>query len=504
MNVHTLLTQSIPCHRLALVLNSDTASRPAVRPTSPSGSAASFHWSRARWLLLFATCIVIALDGLDVSMVGVALPSIGKELGLQPGALQWIVSGYVLGYGSLLLLGGRLADLLGRRTVLLVALSVFTVASLAGGLSMDAGLLIASRFVKGVAAAFTAPAAFSLITTNFEEGPQRNKAISIFTTFAASGFSLGLIMSGLMTSLSWRWTFLFSVPLAVLALVLGFLFVPKDAREKGAGHDVVGAILLAAGMLLLVYTVVSAPGAGWGSLPTVLGFVIAGALLAAFVILELRVRHPLIRFGIFRVASVLRANLTAITLFGSYVSFQFVLTLYLQDVLGWSPLGMALALLPTGLVVVASAPFTDRLIDRFGPTVLIIVGLGSLSAGYLLFLRLGTAPVYWLDVLPPVVLLGVGFGIGFPSIQVQATTGVHDDEQGLAAGLVQTSAQVGGALALAVTTALIAGGSAPATGGQAGLAEQLAHYRPGLYLSAGLALAGLLIAALPRRRRPQP
>ncbi|WP_369963814.1 MFS transporter [Leifsonia sp. EB34] len=484
------------------MLNSDTASRPAVRPTPPAGAAPTFRWSRARWLLLFATCIVIALDGLDVSMVGVALPSIGKELGLQPGALQWIVSGYVLGYGSLLLLGGRLADLLGRRTVLLVALSVFTVASLAGGLSMDAGLLIASRFVKGVAAAFTAPAAFSLLTTNFEEGPERNKAISIFTTFAASGFSLGLIMSGLMTSLSWRWTFLFSVPLAVLALVLGFLFVPKDARERGAGHDVVGAILLAAGMLLLVYTVVSAPGAGWGSAQTVLGFVVAAVLLAAFVILELRVRHPLIRFGIFRVASVLRANLTAITLFGSYVSFQFVLTLYLQDVLGWSPLGMALALLPTGLVVVSSAPFTDRLIDRFGPTVLIVVGLASLSAGYLLFLRLGTAPVYWLDVLPPVVLLGVGFGIGFPAIQVQATTGVHDDEQGLAAGLVQTSAQVGGALALAVTSALIAGGpAAGAAHDPAGLAEQLAHYRPGLYLSAGLALAGLLIAALPRRRR---
>jgi EmrB/QacA subfamily drug resistance transporter len=483
------------------VLNSDTDSRPAVRPPATPAGSTRVAWGRARWLLLFATCIVIALDGLDVSMVGVALPSIGKELNLEPSALQWIVSGYVLGYGSLLLLGGRLADLLGRRTVLLVALSVFTIASLAGGLSADAGLLIASRFIKGVAAAFTAPAAFSLITTNFEEGPERNRAISIFTTFAASGFSLGLIMSGLMTSLSWRWTFLFSVPLAVLALVLGFFFVPKDRRERGVGHDIPGAILLAAGMLLLVYTVVSAPGVGWGSLPTILGFVVAAAMLAAFVVLELRVRHPLIRFGIFRVASVLRANLTAITLFGSYVSFQFVLTLYLQDVLGWSPLAMAFALLPTGLVVVLSAPFTDRLIDRLGTTVLIVVGLGSLSAGYLLFLRLGTAPVYWLDVLPPVVLLGVGFGIGFPAIQVQATTGVHDDEQGLAAGLVQTSSQVGGALALAVTTALIAGGpTGSGAGDAAGLAEQLAHYRPGLYLSAGLAVAGLVIAALPRRR----
>ncbi|WP_348789035.1 MFS transporter [Leifsonia sp. NPDC080035] len=476
------------------MLNSDTASRPAV--SGAIGGSGRLRWSRARWLLLLATCIVIALDGLDVSMVGVALPSIGKELGLETGSLQWIVSGYVLGYGSLLLLGGRLADLLGRRSVLLIALAVFTVASLAGGLSADAGLLIASRFVKGVAAAFTAPAAFSLITTNFEEGPERNRAISIFTTFAASGFSLGLIMSGLMTSLSWRWTFLFSVPLAVLALVLGFFFIPKDARERGAGHDIPGAVTLALGMLTLVYTVVSAPGAGWGSLQTVAGFVIAAVLLAAFIVLELRVHSPLIRFGIFRVAAVLRANLAAITLFGSYVSFQFVLTLYLQDVLGWSPLSMALALLPTGLVVAFSAPFTDRLIDRFGPAPLIVLGLGALSAGYLLFLRLGTSPVYWTDILPSVLLLGVGFGIGFPSIQVQATTGVTDDEQGLAAGLVQTSAQVGGALALAVTTALISGGTEGS-----GAAAQLDHFRPGLYLSAALAVAGLAIAAAPRRRR---
>jgi EmrB/QacA subfamily drug resistance transporter len=486
------------------VLNSDTASRPAVRPgasitesASQGGRGDRVTWSRARWLLLLATCIVIALDGLDVSMVGVALPSIGKELGLDTGSLQWIVSGYVLGYGSLLLLGGRLADLLGRRTVLLVALSVFTIASLAGGLSADAGILIASRFVKGVAAAFTAPAAFSLITTNFEEGPQRNRAISIFTTFAASGFSLGLIVSGLMTSLSWRFTFLFSVPLALLALVLGFFFVPKDARERGAGHDIPGAVTLALGMLTLVYTVVSAPGVGWGSAQTIVGFVVAALLLGAFVLIELRVRHPLIRFGIFRIASVLRANLAAISLFGSYVAFQFVLTLYLQDVLGWSPLSMALALLPTGLVVAFSAPFTDRLIDRFGPPPLIIIGLASLSAGYLLFLRLGTTPVYWLDILPPVLLLGVGFGIGFPSIQVQATTGVSDDEQGLAAGLVQTSSQVGGALALAVTSALIAGGN----GAAVSPAAQLEHFRPGLYLSAALAVAGLIVAAIPKRKR---
>lgn len=459
-------------------------------PTAPD------RWSRASWLLLLVVCIVIALDGLDVSMVGVALPSIGTELGLETSSLQWIVSAYVLGYGSLLLLGGRLADLLGRRRILLIALAVFAVASLVGGLVDDPTILIATRFIKGVAAAFTAPAAFSLITTNFAEGPARNKAISIFTTFAASGFSLGLIVGGLMTSLSWRWTFLFSVPFAVAALVLGLFFVPKVKTVVEGGHDFWGAITLAAGMLGLVYTVVSAPGVGWGSPQTIGGLAVSVLILAAFAVIESRVRHPLIRFGILRQGWVARANLSAIALFGSYVSFQFILTIYLQSVLGWSPLKMALALLPAGLVVVATAPFADRLIARFGARSLIITALAALSAGYLLFLRVDPTPVYLLDVLPSVVLLGVGFGLGFPSIQVQATSGISNSEQGLAAGLVQSSSQVGAALVLAVTTALIAGG---ATSADASPIELLDQFRPGLILSTVVALAGLAIAVLPRR-----
>ncbi|MGG7466182.1 MFS transporter [Plantibacter sp. YIM 135347] len=458
---------------------------------------ASAKWGKAAWLLLIVVCVVVALDGLDVSMVGVALPSIGTELGLETTSLQWIVSGYVLGYGSLLLLGGRLADLLGRRKLLLIALAVFAVASLAGGLSSDPTMLIATRFIKGVAAAFTAPAAFSLITTNFAEGPARNRAISIFTIFAASGFSLGLIVGGLMTSLSWRWTFLFSVPFALAAMILGFFFIPKDSKAKTGGHDIWGAVTLAIGMLALVYTVVSAPSVGWGSLQTIGGLVFSVLVLAAFVLIELRVKHPLIRFGILREGGVWRANVSAIALFGSYVAFQFILTLYLQDILGWSPLGMALALLPTGVVVLASAPFADRLIDRFGSKRLIPIALGALAIGYLLFLRIGTTPNYVLDILPSVLLLGVGFGIGFPSVQVQATAGIHDDEQGLAAGLVQTSSQVGGALALAVAAALIAGA---APGPDATSAAMLDQFRPGLFLSAGIAVIGFAVAAWPRGR----
>lgn len=458
------------------------------------------HWTRAQWLLLMVVCTVLALDGLDVSMVGVALPSIGQELNLGTDSLQWIVSAYVLGYGSLLLLGGRLADLLGRRRIFLIALTVFAAASLLGGLVDDPAILIATRFIKGLAAAFTAPTGFSIITTNFAEGRERNKALSIFTTFGASGFSLGLVVGGLMTSLSWRWTFLVSVPIAVVVVLLGMKFIPKDKPSvEDSGHDVWGAVTLALGMLGLVYTLVSAPEQGWGSVATIAGFAVSVAVLAAFAVIENKVKHPLIRFSILKEGWVARANLSAVGLFGSYLSFQFIVTMYLQAVLGWTPLGMALALLPAGLLVATSAPFADKLIEKFGATQLILTGLTALGLGYVLFLRVGTTPNYVLDILPSVVLLGVGFALAFPSINVQATAGIKDSEQGLAAGLIQTSTQVGAALVLAVTTALVSGhGQAAGTVSAQAMLEQ---YRPGLILSAAVAIAALLVAAAPSRRR---
>jgi predicted MFS family arabinose efflux permease len=243
--------------------------------------------------------------------------------------------------------------------------------------------------------------------------------------------------------------------------------------------------------------VVSAPEVGWSSLQTILGLVAAAVVLAAFAMIELRVRHSLIRFGILREGFVARANISAIALFGSYVSFQFILTIYLQSVLGWPPLSMALALLPAGLVVVATAPFADRLIDRFGSRLLITVALGALSLGYLLFLRVGTDPLYAVDILPSVLLLGAGFALGFPAIQERATAGISNDEQGLAAGLVQSSSQVGAALVLAVTTALIAGGEHAAN---ASAAQMLDAFRPGLVLSTAVALAGFAVALAPARR----
>ncbi|WP_242613891.1 MFS transporter [Actinomadura roseirufa] len=462
----------------------DTSPAPAVR--APAASPAEQTWTPRLWGVLAVLCAVLFLDGLDVSMVGVALPSIGTELGLSTTSLQWIVNGYVLGYGGLLLLGGRTADLLGRRRVFLVALAVFAIASLVGGLVNDGTLLIVTRFVKGLSAAFTAPTALSILTTTFHEGPARNRALSVFSVFGASGYSSGLILGGLLTSFGWRWTFLTPVPLALLALAAGMALIPRDKPSSDGGHDILGAVTLTGGMLLAVYTVVSAPDRGWLDPVTLGSFALAVALLIAFVVTENKVRHPLIRLGILRVGTIVRANLSIVALFGSFMSFQFMMTLYLQDVLHWSPLKMAMALLPVGLIVAVGSPFVGRLLDRYGTPRLIISSMLSLSLGYIWFLATaGDAPNYAVAVFPTTILLGGGFAFGFSAIMAQATDGIADSEQGLASGLVQTSGQVGCALVLAVVTALVA------SDGQG--SGDFSQFHPGVNLVTGVAVVGLLL-----------
>jgi MFS family permease len=477
----------------------EASAAPAAIATLPPTEPAEQRWTPRLWGVLAVLCTVLFLDGLDVSMVGVALPSIGADLGMSTTSLQWIVNGYVLGYGGLLLLGGRTADLLGRRRIFLIALAVFAVASLVGGLVDDGTLLIVTRFVKGLAAAFTAPTAMSILTTTFHQGPARNRALSIFTVFGASGYSSGLILGGLLTSLGWRWTFLIPVPLALAALVFGAMLIPRDRPAADGGHDLIGATTLTSGMLLAVYTVVSAPDRGWLD-PVTLGLAAAAvALLITFVVTENRIAHPLIRLGILRVGSIVRANLSVIALFGSYLSFQFMMTLYLQDVRDWSPLRVALALLPAGLLVAFTSPFVGGLINRYGTQPLINSAMASLTLGYGWFLlTAGTAPHYLVAVLPTMLLLGGGFAFGFSSIMAQATEGIDDSEQGLAAGLVQTSGQVGAALVLAVVTALIT------VSGPGGAAD-FGQYHPGINLVAGVAVAGLLLNLVPvlNRKRDQ-
>ena len=458
-------------------------------------------WTPQLWGILFVLGGALCLDALDVSMVGVALPSIRSALGLSTSSLQWIVSGYVLGYGGLLLLGGRAADLLGRRRVFLVALAVFAVVSAFGGLVSSPGLLIAARFVKGAAAAFTAPASMSLLTTTFPEGPMRNRAFSIYTVFGASGFSLGLVLSGVLTEISWRWTLLVPAPVALVVLAAAIWLIPRGERTGRGGRrfDIPGAVTITAAMLLLVYTVVSAQQAGWGSARTVGSFAAVAVLVWVFAAIERRSRDPLVPFAIFSSAGLRRANIGAVTLFGTYISFQFLITQYLQTVAGWSAMSTALAFLPAGVMVVVLSIRMGSLLGRFGPTPLTGLAFICLVLAYAIFLRAGVHPDYPAVMLPAMLLVGLAFGLGFSSLTVAATAGVPNSEQGLAASLFQTSFQVGGAVVLAIVTAVVEAGGA---GQLVSASATLAAYRPALGLITGIAAIGMLVALSGLRSRP--
>ena len=471
----------------------------------PPPAVAQERWDARVWGALVLLCGVLFLDGLDVSMVGVALPSIGKDLNLSTSQLQWIVSGYVLGYGGLLLLGGRVADLLGRRRVLIIGLSVFTVASVLGGLVSDPTLLLATRFLKGASAAFTAPAGLSIITTTFAEGPVRNRALSIYTACGASGFSFGLILGGLMTEVGWRSTFLLPVPFALAILIAAPRLLRADppAERSWRGFDLAGAVTITATMLALVRTVVRAPDVGWGDPETIIGFVAAVALAALFVGIERRSAEPLVRLGILRSGHIVRANVGAMAMAGCYFGFQFVATLYLQSVLGWSPLETALAFLPAGLIVAFGSPRIGGLAGRFGLPRLVALGFIAFAAGYALYLRVvDTSPDYVLVILPTMLLLGAGFALCFPTLNMMATTGIADHEQGLAAGLVQTSFQVGGAVVLAVVSAVVSGTAVS----EADAGGFLTVMRESVGVVTAVAVLGLLVAlsALVPARRTEP
>lgn len=454
------------------------------------------RFDKRAWALLLVVCGAVFLDGLDISMIGVALPSIDADLHLSTASLQWIVSGYVLGYGGFLLLGGRAADLLGRRRMFLAALVLFALASLAGGLVSDGTLLIATRFVKGIAAAFTAPAALSIITTTFGEGEARNRALGIYAATGATGFSSGLVAGGLLTELGWRYTFFVPVILTAGLFALGVRHVPEGEPVDRAGRtfDLPGAALITSSMLLAVYTIVQAPEVGWGATRTVLSLLGAAALISAFVAVELRAAHPLIRLGILRTAKLRRANLTAMTVFGAWIGFQFIGTLYMQQLRGWSAIEMAGAFLPAGLIVAFGSPRSGGLVMKYGSPRVIATGMAAFVGAYLLARGITADESYFTGFLPTFLLAGIGFTLTFGPLNMAATDGIADHEQGLASGLLFTSLQFGGALALAVATAVMSAGirSSDAVAGSA--AAQLDGFNAALVVSVVVAVAGLVIA----------
>ncbi|MFE7511837.1 MFS transporter [Streptomyces sp. NPDC057540] len=413
------------------------------------------------WSLLLVLCGTIFLEGIDVAMLAVAVPTVRADLGLSTGTAAWVMSAYVLGYAGFTLLGGRAADLLGRRRMFLGWLAVFLVFSGLGGLADEGWTLILARFVTGVAAAFMTPAALSIITTSYEEGPQRNQALLVFAGTAAGGFSLGLVIGGLLTQLGWRWVFFAPVLLAAAILVAALRLIPKEprpARGKG-GFDLAGALTAAGAMLLLAYGVVRLEHGldGW----TVTAAAIAGGLLLAglFVAVERRAAVPLVRLGILRRASLIRADLGALLFVGSFFGFQFVATLYLQELRGWSSLETALALLVMGCDAVLAPTLTPRLVARFGNARVILGGFVLAVVSYALFLPVGPDWSY-AAMFPTLLLTGIAFALAYGPLTIAGTDGIAEEDQGLASGLLTTATQFGSAVGIAAVTAVygIAGG----------------------------------------------
>ena len=390
-------------------------------------------------------------------MIAVALPSIGVSLHLSPASLQWIVNGYILGYAGFLLLGGRISDLISRRTVFLTAVTIFGVASvLSAFVSVDA-VLVGLRFIKGASAGFTVPAGLSILTTTFAEGPARNRALGIYTVCGASGFSLGLVCGGLLTGLGWRVTLLMPGPVALLIVFIGLRIIPRtpSVRVRLRDLDLVGAVTGTLALLFFVYSIVEAPQRGWASPATLGGVAISGVMMAAFILVERRHPTPLVRFGILRSQPLVHAGICAAAMYASYAGFQFLVTIYLQDSLGWSPLTMALAFLPCGIIVAICAPWSGAILERLPTTIVIVVGFAAFVISYCLFLRTRPGLAYVNFMLPTMIFLGIGFGLAFAALNSQATAGIHDEEQGLASGILNTSLQIGGALGLAVVAAIV-------------------------------------------------
>ncbi|MEO3788289.1 MFS transporter [Actinocorallia sp. B10E7] len=450
------------------------------------------------WGVLFVLAGAVFLEGIDIAMLNVALPAIRADLELSTGMLSGVVSAYVLGYGGFMLLGGRAADLLGRRRMFLFWMAVFLVFSGLGGFATEGWMLLVARFITGIAAAFMAPAGLALVVGTFPEGPQRTKALGVYAGTAAGGFSLGLVVGGLLTSVGWRWVFFAPVVLAAAILVAALLLIREaDEPERPAGgFDLPGAFSITGAMLLLVYGVVRLEHPGNDLSGTLSVFAAGLALLAVFVAIERRSADPLVRLGILRSAPLVRANLGALLFLGSFMGFQFLATLYLQELRGWSPLQTGLAMLVIGMDMVLAPTLTPRLVNRFGNAPVLFGGMVLAALAYALFLPLGMDWTY-AAMLPTMILLGLAFSLAYGPLTMAATEGVDEHEEGLASGLFYTAIQFGTALGVSAVTAVNV-----ATLGDATTAEaRLDALRTALVLPVAAAVVGALVIAFGLRAR---
>jgi EmrB/QacA subfamily drug resistance transporter len=463
---------------------------------------------RRRWIGLALLCVAQFMVILDASIVNVALPSIGKALSFSQQNLPWVVNAYVLTFGGFLLLGGRAADLLGRRSVFQAGLVLFALASLAGGFAANEGQLIAARAVQGLGAAILSPAALSIVTVTFRDGAERNKALGVWGAVAGSGGAVGVLLGGLLTdTLGWEWVLWVNVPIGLAAFALAPMLV-ADSRSEAAtrAFDAAGAITVTAGLSALVYALVDANDAGWGSLQTVGMLSLAATLIAAFVVIELRSASPLVPFRIFRLRTLTGANAVGLLIGASLFSMFFFISLYMQQVLGFSPIKSGFSYLPLALTIIASAGVASQLVTRIGFKPVLVTGLVFVAAGLLWFSQVSVDGAYVTDVLGPSLLAAIGLGLSFVPVTIAAVSGVAKREAGLASGLINTSQQIGGALGLAVLATIANSRTdavmATARGNPAELPRALTEgFQSAFFAGAGFAILGIAAALVLIRSR---
>ena len=445
-----------------------------------------------RWLALVLLCSAQFVVVLDASIVNVALPSIGTALDFSQENLPWVVNAYVLTFGGFLLLGGRTADLLGRRRVFMAGLLLVAVASLAAGFAATEGQLIAARAAQGLGAAIISPAALSIVTTIFSDGAERNKALGVWGAVAGSGGAAGVLLGGILTDgLGWEWVLWVNVPVALIALALTpRLIAESRAESETRAFDVAGAITITAALSILVYAVIDATDKGWGSART-LGLIgISLALFAAFVAIELRARKPLVPFSIFRIRTLTGANVVGVLVGASLFSMFFFISLYMQQVLDYSAIKTGLSYLPLALTIIFTAALGSQLVTKFGYKPVLAVGLLLIVAGLLWFSQISVGGGFTSDILGPSLLAAAGLGFSFVTTTIAAVSGVEEHEAGLASGLINTSQQVGGALGLAILSSIATSRSEDLVGSGTGLPEALTEGFQAAFLG-GAAFAAL-------------
>ena len=463
---------------------------------------------RRRWLALYVLCTGVLMIVLDVTIVNVALPSIQTDLGFSQSSLAWVVNAYLIPFGGLLLLVGRLGDLIGKRRIFLTGLVVFILASLFCALSQTQGMLISARFIQGVAGALTSAVVLGMIVTMFPEPREQAKAIGVYGFVASAGGSIGLLLGGILTdAISWHWIFFINIPIGIVTAFLAVRLIddaPGIGLDKGA--DIPGAVLLVGGLMLGVYTILEVANVGWGATQTLVLGAISIALEAAFIYRQSRIETPLMPLRLFRSRNVTGANTIQALLVAGMFAMFFLGALYLQEILGYSPLEVGLAFLPTTIVMgTLSLGFSEKLIMRFGPRQVLIVGLVVIGAGLLLFARTPVEGHYVVDLLPAMLLVGIGVGSSFPSLMTLAMSGATPEDAGLASGLVNTSAQVGGAVGLAVLATLATQRTDNLSAdGVSHLAALNSGFHLAYLVGAALVGVGLAIAVLVLRYEPVP